>query len=116
MRAIRHDLFHLIRLASSACLILFFSAIGFAGEKNYPSDVALVGAKVYVSPAAAPIEDAVVLVRDGKVVEIGKRGSVTQPKSAQVIDCTGKVSDALCEAAPPSLQETKASCVPATVA
>jgi imidazolonepropionase-like amidohydrolase len=91
MRAIRHDPFPFIRLATLACFIVFVTAIGLARGKDFSSDVAFVGAKAYVSPTAAPIEDAVVVVQNGKIAEIGKRGQVMLPKSAQVIDCTGKV-------------------------
>ncbi|HUI84340.1 MAG TPA: amidohydrolase family protein [Candidatus Binatia bacterium] len=56
-----------------------------------PSDLVLDGGKVYPSPTAASIEDAVVLVHAGKIAAIGKRGQIKVPKSAQVIDCTGKV-------------------------
>jgi imidazolonepropionase-like amidohydrolase len=52
-------------------------------------DLVLQGAKVYPSPAAKPIENAVVLIHDGRIVSVGTRTGST--KSAQVIDCTGKV-------------------------
>ena len=54
-------------------------------------DLALEGAKVYPSPAAAPIENAVVLIQHGRIAAVGKRSDVKLPASAQVIDCTGKV-------------------------
>jgi imidazolonepropionase-like amidohydrolase len=54
-------------------------------------DLALEGAKVYPSPAAAPIENAVVLIQHGRIAAAGKRSEVKVPASAQVIDCTGKV-------------------------
>jgi predicted amidohydrolase YtcJ len=54
-------------------------------------DLALEGAKVYSSPAAAPIENAVVLIQHGRIAAVGKRSEVKVPASAQVIDCTGKV-------------------------
>jgi imidazolonepropionase-like amidohydrolase len=54
-------------------------------------DLALEGAKVYPSPTAAPIENAVVLIQHGQIAAVGKRTEVKVPASAQVIDCTGKV-------------------------
>ena len=51
--------------------------------------LALVGATVYTSPAAAPMRDAVVLVQDGKIVSVGSRRSTRVPKEAQVLDCSG---------------------------
>jgi imidazolonepropionase-like amidohydrolase len=54
-------------------------------------DLALVGAKIYLFPKAAPIENGVVLVHDGRIAAIGKRGELKPPKSYRVIDCAGKV-------------------------
>jgi len=55
--------------------------------------VALFGGKLYASPTSTPIENAVVLVQDGKIEAVGnpdkvKLGSI--PKS-QRLDCQGKV-------------------------
>src|SRR5580704_19731211 len=55
------------------------------------SDLVLQGAKVYASPTASPIDNAVVLIRNGHIVSVSKRGDLKVPTSAQVIDCTGKV-------------------------
>jgi imidazolonepropionase-like amidohydrolase len=54
-------------------------------------DLVLQGAKVYPSPAAAPIDNAVVLVQHGRIAAVGNRTGLKVPASAQVIDCTGKV-------------------------
>jgi imidazolonepropionase-like amidohydrolase len=51
----------------------------------------LQGGKVYASPTAAPVEDAALLIRDGRIAAVGKRTALKVPKSARVIDCTGKV-------------------------
>ena len=40
--------------------------------------------------SARDLPNAVVLVRDGRIAEVGTIGSVPIPKDAQVIDCTGK--------------------------
>ncbi len=53
-------------------------------------DLALVGGKVYVSPTAAALVDATVLIHDGTITAVGERGAVKLPNSAQVIDCKGK--------------------------
>ncbi|MGA3223294.1 MAG: amidohydrolase family protein [Acidobacteriaceae bacterium] len=54
-------------------------------------DLALEGAKVYPSPTAEPIDNAVVLIQHGRIAAVGKRREVKVPASVQVIDCTGKV-------------------------
>jgi imidazolonepropionase-like amidohydrolase len=51
----------------------------------------LQGGKVYPSPNARSIDNAVVLIANGQVVAVGRRGEIKVPKSAQVIDCAGKI-------------------------
>jgi imidazolonepropionase-like amidohydrolase len=53
--------------------------------------LALVGGTVVTSPAAAPIRDAVVIVRSGVVSAIGDRARVSVPADAKVLDCTGSM-------------------------
>ncbi len=52
-------------------------------------DLALVGAKIYPSPAAPPIADGTVLIRDGKIFAVGARRDIKIPASDSVIDCKG---------------------------
>lgn len=52
--------------------------------------LALVGGRVYASPDAAPLSDAVVVTTDGVIAAIGARSEVQIPQGARVIDCTGK--------------------------
>ncbi|MDR3750607.1 MAG: amidohydrolase family protein [Terracidiphilus sp.] len=40
--------------------------------------------------SAKDLPDAVVVMRDGRIAEVGSRQAVTIPKGARVIDCTGK--------------------------
>ena len=54
-------------------------------------DLVLQGGRIYPSPSANPIDNAVVLMQNGRIAAVGKRGQVAVPKSVQVIDCTGKV-------------------------
>jgi imidazolonepropionase-like amidohydrolase len=52
--------------------------------------LALVGGKVYASPDAVSLDDAVVLTANGIIAAIGRRSDVQIPSDARVIDCTGK--------------------------
>ena len=71
---------------------LFVAIPAFSQQKTEGStDLVLVGAKVYASPTAQPIDDAVVVMADGKIAAIGTRGQVQIPKAARMIDCKGKV-------------------------
>jgi imidazolonepropionase-like amidohydrolase len=49
-----------------------------------------VGATVIDGTGAAPLADATVLVRDGRIVRVGKRGSVAIPRAARTVDVRGK--------------------------
>jgi imidazolonepropionase-like amidohydrolase len=50
---------------------------------------AFAGATVF-PVAGPPVQDAVILVRDGRIVAVGTRASVPVPPEAEVIDCAGK--------------------------
>jgi hypothetical protein len=63
---------------------------------NNPSSVPLVlagGTVVDVTEwgaSAKDLPDAIVIVRDGRITDVGSRMAVSIPKGARVIDCTGK--------------------------
>lgn len=52
---------------------------------------AIVGARLYPAPDAAPIEDSVVLVRDGRIAAVGRRGDLAVPRGYDVVDRRGQV-------------------------
>ncbi|HEX7289448.1 MAG TPA: amidohydrolase family protein [Candidatus Angelobacter sp.] len=52
--------------------------------------LALVGARIYPAPQAQPISDGVVLIENGKIVAVGKKGTVRIPADAETLDCTGR--------------------------
>jgi len=52
--------------------------------------IALVGGRVYASPDAAPLSDAVVVTTNGVITAIGPRNEVQIPQGAELVDCTGK--------------------------
>lgn len=84
----------LLFLPPTCFFFVLLTAAGVASAqqtKANPSDLALVGGKVYTSPTATSIDDAVVLVHDGKILAVGKRREIAIPDSVRVIDCTGKV-------------------------
>jgi hypothetical protein len=76
------------RLIALAALLLI--CVGALALVTGGEDCAFVGPTVYPSPTASPIHDGVVLTSGDKIVAVGKRGTVKIPKSARVIDCTGK--------------------------
>src|SRR5262245_29576779 len=61
------------------------------GASHRPADepLALVGATVLVDPAAEPVRDGVVLVRDGKIAAVGGKELLKDLAGARTLDCSG---------------------------
>ncbi len=72
-------------------LLLVFTSYHPLVQAAEPKIVACVGAKVYPSPTAAPIEDAAVLIEDGKIKTVAAGVAFKLPGSTEVLDCKGKV-------------------------
>lgn len=53
------------------------------------SEIALVGARIYVSPFAVAINNGVIIIRDGKIAAVGHKGSVHVPNGIGRLDCSG---------------------------
>jgi cytosine/adenosine deaminase-related metal-dependent hydrolase len=71
--------------------VIFLLFLHMAAMAAQGPEIVLQGGKVYSSPTANAIDNAVVLIRDGQIAAVGKRGELKVPKSALVIDCTGKI-------------------------
>ena len=78
---------NLVRLAF--CFFILIGAAGASAPANAQT-LALVGGKVYASPDAAPLPDAVIVASNGVIAAIGSHSDVQIPSDARVIDCTGK--------------------------
>src|ERR1700742_4178528 len=72
------------------CALAVILSLGLVSQVG-AADLAAVGAKIYPSPTAAPIEAGTVLVHDGRIAALGPRDKVKVPAGAQVIDGAGKV-------------------------
>jgi len=73
----------------SAILLAFLSA-----QPVLASDLALIGAKVYLSLADPPLENATILVHDGRITAVGPSATTKPPRFARavtVIHCGGMV-------------------------
>jgi len=55
------------------------------------SDLALVGAKIYLSPSEPPIENGSILVSDRVILAVGPSPSIKIARGATVMDCKGLV-------------------------
>jgi imidazolonepropionase-like amidohydrolase len=73
-------------------LILFFFVAGAISGQAPPRDdyLAFVGGTIYVSPLENPVPNGVVLIKDGKIAAVGTRRQVNIPKSARLVDCSGR--------------------------
>ncbi|HYG05986.1 MAG TPA: amidohydrolase family protein [Stenotrophomonas sp.] len=66
-----------------------FLAVPAAAE-----ELALVGARVYAAPDAAPLDDATILVRDGRIAAVGPRSLIAVPAATRVVQARGLVATA----------------------
>lgn len=57
---------------------------------KYVGTIAVTGGRIFDGTGRAPIDDGVLLVRDSRIVAVGKRGRVRIPKGAAIVDATGK--------------------------
>lgn len=78
-----------LRRAALYLMLTFALAASLASAASAQT-LALVGARVYPSPTAAPLDDAVVVTSGGVIRAIGKRGEVKIPDNGRVIDSSGK--------------------------
>ena len=74
-------------LALSLLLALAF----FATLPSQASDLALVGAKIYLSPSEPPIESGTIFVHSGHIQSVGPIAEIKVPRGTTVIDCKGLV-------------------------
>ncbi len=79
-------------LVAGACALL--AATASVAYSQTPVPLVLTGGTVVDvtnwGHSARDLQDAVVIVREGKITEVGAAGTVAIPKGARVIDCTGK--------------------------
>jgi imidazolonepropionase-like amidohydrolase len=67
------------------------NAVAGEAQSKAPKGLAIVGAKLYSSPDAAPVEDSVVVVKDGRIVSAGSRANTPIPSGVRVLDARGAV-------------------------
>ncbi|HME32332.1 MAG TPA: amidohydrolase family protein [Terriglobales bacterium] len=72
-------------------LLVMLAVAARSAPADSSGDLALVGGKVYPTPQAAPIKNAVVLIHDGKIAAVAERDDIEIPKSAFIVECAGRV-------------------------
>ena len=77
----------IVLLVLAAGSLMHARAQSLRADRN--NTLALVGARIYPSPSENPIDDGVVLIRNGRVVAVGARGRIRVPRNARRLDCAG---------------------------
>jgi len=62
-----------------------------AGQTRSAPDgqLVLTGGTIYASSTESPIKNGVVVIRDGKIAAVGRRGAVRVPNGVETLDCSG---------------------------
>lgn len=73
-------------------ILLTCSGIWTPGQTlDNQNSLALIGGTVYVNPMDAPIHEGVIVIREGKIVAVGRKRSVRIPPDSREIDCSGLI-------------------------
>ena len=70
------------RMRHCLALALWAALLAVAPTSSLGADLVLVGAKIYPSPDEAPLENASILIHDGKIQALGPARSVRIPADA----------------------------------
>lgn len=79
------------RVPCLAAVLVAAAAAQVLTAQPGPQTLALVGGRVIPAPDAAPIDDAVVLIGNGRIAAVGSRTRIAIPDGSRVIDCRGLV-------------------------
>lgn len=81
--------YHQVRIRFVLTFLILWALLGCG--RSLASDLALVGAKIYLSPAEQPIERGSILIHDGRIVAVGPSVSIKISHGTPVIDCAGLI-------------------------
>jgi imidazolonepropionase-like amidohydrolase len=73
------------------CIAIVLGVSAPIADGLFAGDLALVGAKIYLSPAQSPIESGTIVTHDGLVSAVGTNAEVKPPAGASILDCHGLV-------------------------
>lgn len=79
----------LVALVSLLCVFWTARSNPHLPLANESGDLVLIGAKIYPSPAAKPIDDGTVVIRSGTIAAVGKRSEIEIPLGTVILDCAG---------------------------
>jgi enamidase len=78
------------RLRCTIISVFFLFVSGPATASAQTKAVAIVGGTLIDGTGRAPVPDAAVVMQDGKFTAVGKRGDISIPRGAEVIDAKGR--------------------------
>jgi imidazolonepropionase-like amidohydrolase len=93
LEGVRDDLADLLPALQSAAISDRMRDLGSATDTTRPiadRTFALVGGRIVDGTGAAPIEDGIVLVRNGLISDVGPRRTVSLPPDTRTVDVRGK--------------------------
>jgi imidazolonepropionase-like amidohydrolase len=76
-------------VAFAAVLSILF--VASKSPQVSPKSLTLVGGRLYASPDALPLDDAIIVLENGMIVDVGPRAGVPIPANTTAIDCTGLI-------------------------
>lgn len=71
-------------------VLALLALLAIASASANEGSIAFVGARIIDGTAAAPLEDGVIVITDGRIQTVGPRSAVTIPAGAQQFDVSGK--------------------------
>lgn len=71
-------------------VLLIFDGNAFSSKAQSEQEIALVGGTVIDGNGGAPIQDAVVLIKGNRIINVGSKSRLKYPKSAKILDTTGR--------------------------
>ena len=80
-----------VKMILMLIFLIFMGCSPSKQEKNEMEVMAFVGARIIDGTGADPIEKGLLLIGNGKILEVGSQGDVEIPEGAQVRDVSGKV-------------------------
>src|SRR5687768_12839287 len=78
------------RIAVCAAMSAIASGVVVTQSRGPAGAVLFEGARLIIGDPSAPIESGALVVQDGKITAIGRKGAVTAPAGATRVDLTGK--------------------------
>jgi imidazolonepropionase-like amidohydrolase len=75
---------------SALAVVLVAAAVAASGQGRTPGVQAFVGARVIDGTGTPAVDNAILIVRDGRIEAVGRRDAVRPPAGARTIDLAGK--------------------------